>query len=584
MKYLWLGSIIVAGCWFLGSCSAPKNQHPAELVRIRWASDPENLSPISLSNQNATDAVNLLYCSLLQRDFSRNAYAPALVDSLPSVRLMGDSLTYLSYQLRKEATWDNGRPVLATDVDFTLKLMQCPGLPNEGTRAQYDFIKSVRFSASNPRRFTLVCQGQAPEYVMVSGDFAILPEAVLDSAHTLRRYSIGALSRQNSASQDSALLALVKRYQQLNLARHPDRLPGCGPYQLTSWNTNHSLTFQRKKKWWADQLHPTPLVLQAQPKQIQFRIISDEAAATLALRRHEVDVYPQVPAQVFERLKAAVGQEFSYYAVPSYEMDIAGFNTQRPILRDKLTRKALSYLFDPVQLLKATQLGLGSRTVGFVHPLEREYYHDSLPLLTYAPARTLALLKQAGWQRNAKGWQRQTTSSTVLQRLSLTLHYRASESTFETIALQFKAAAEALGIPVELRPTEPTVLRADLEQGNFDIYVRTMKGSPQAFNFKSILHSQSIGAGNSTRFGTPASDRLIESIATSGEQAQKRHLLRTFQVIMQDEMPLVPLFVLPYRLAADRRLRNVYPSALRPGYAAAALEWAPADSAIAHLQ
>jgi hypothetical protein len=28
----------------------------------------------------------------------------------------------------------------------------------------------------------------------------------------------------------------------------------------------------------------------------------------------------------------------------------------------------------------------------------------------------------------------------------------------------------------------------------------------------------------------------------------------------------------------------VYPSALRPGYAAAALDWAPADSAIAYKQ
>jgi ABC-type transport system substrate-binding protein len=201
----------------------------------------------------------------------------------------------------------------------------------------------------------------------------------------------------------------------------------------------------------------------------------------------------------------------------------------------------------------------------------------------YAPARSLELLKRAGWQRQADGWQRQPASAT-LQRLNLTVRYRAGESTFETIALQFKSAAEALGIQVELRPTEPTVLTNNLEKGNFDMYIRTLKASPEAFNFMSILHSQSIGAGNSTRFGTPASDRLLENIAATGELGRKRHLLRSFQVMMQDEMPLVPLFVLPYRLVTDRRLRDVYPSGLRPGYAAAALNWLPATGEIAHTQ
>jgi ABC-type transport system substrate-binding protein len=583
MKYLWLGSIIIAGCWFLGSCSVPKDQHPAELVRIRWTRDPENLSPISLSNQNAIDAINLLHYSLLQRDFSQNAYAPALADSFPTVQLIGDSLTYLSYRLRREATWDDGHPILATDVDFTLKLMQCPGLPNEGTRTQYGFIQSVRFSPTDPRRFTLVCRGQAPEYVVASGDFAILPEAALDSAHTLRHYSVGALSRQNSANQDPVLLALVQRYQHLDLVRHPERLPGCGPYRLANWEINHSLTFVRKKKWWADQLHSTQLVLQARPKQIRFLIIPDEATAMLALRRHELDVYPQVPAHEFQRLKASAGQEFSFYTGPSYELEYAGFNTQLPMLHDKLTRQALACLFDPDKLLNATQLGLGDRTVGLVYPVDKQFYHDSLSPIAYTPARALRLLKQAGWQRTPEGWQRQT-SPAVLQRLSLTLRYRTSESTFETIALQFKAAAEALAIPVELRPTEPSVLTRDLQQGNFAMYIRTLKGSPQAFNFVPLLHSQSIGAANFARFGNSVSDQLLKTIAATGEPAQKRHLLRTFQVMMQDEMPLVPLFVLPYRLVTNKRLRHVYPSAIRPGYAATTLNWAPTDSAIARKQ
>lgn len=563
----------------LGSCSAPNSQHPAKLVRIRWARDPENLSPITLPNQNAVDAANLLYCGLLQRDFSRNDYAPALADSLPAVRLIGDSLTALSYRLRAEAIWDDGRPVTATDIDFTLKLMQCPGLPNERTRSEYSFIRSLHLSPADPRRFTLVCRGQAPEYTTASGEFPILPEAALDPAHTLRRFSLAALQdRPDTAPPEPALAALLKRYEELDPARHPERLPGCGPYRLLSWETNRAVTFQRKATWWADQLRPAPLVLQAEPQQIQFLIIPDDATATLALRRQALDVYPQVPAREFQRLQATAGkEELSFYSAPSYDVVYAGFNTRRPLLRDKLTRRALSCLFDPARLLQATQLGQGRRTVGLVNPAQRQYYYDSLPLPAYAPGRALALLRQAGWRRQAAGWFR-AHSPQPPQHLSLTLHYRTSEPTFETIALQFKAAAGALGIPVELRPTEASLFTTDLQQGNFDLYVRILKGSPTAFNFMPILHSEAIGGGNFTGFGSPATDRLLEAIAAAGEPARKRHLLRRFQVMMQDEMPLLPLFLLPYRLAANRQLRHLYPSGLRPGYAMATISWAPAAS------
>ena len=49
-----------------------------------------------------------------------------------------------------------------------------------------------------------------------------------------------------------------------------------------------------------------------------------------------------------------------------------------------------------------------------------------------------------------------------------------------------------------------------MHEGDFDIYLRTLKGNPFVFNFAPILHSSAVGAGNLTGFGTPASDRLID--------------------------------------------------------------------------
>jgi ABC-type transport system substrate-binding protein len=568
MKHFWLGSLLVL---LTSACSTTPAPQAFASIHTRWSRDPATLDPLALPNPSAIDANNLLHLALLQIDYQRNVYAPALAQSLPHAHWIGDSLTLLDYELRAAATWDTGQPVLATDVDFTLKLMQCPGLPNENSRAQFGFIRQVRIDPANPRRFSLLCRSQGEEILTSSGDFSVLPEASLDPGHTLRRFSLAALQDWPATHPPApAVAALVRRYQQANAARHPNNIPGCGAYRLAAWETNRQLRFQRKAHWWGDKVQPTPFVLQARPRELVYTILPDDAAAALALRRHELDIYPQVPARIFRQLQAspAARQDFAFYTTPSYDILTVGFNTQRPSLRDKRTRQALSRLLDPAGLLAATQLGQGSRTVGLLPP-SSPFYNDSLPLPTYAPAQAVALLHQAGWQRGHDGQWRQPGGAP----LALTLRYRAEEATFATVGLQMRAAAAKLGIAITLVPSENSVITTYLESGDFDLYVRLIKGSPFGFNFATILHTDAIGTANFPRFGRPDTDRLLTAISTEGNLVRKRRLLRRFQVMMRDEMPVLPLFFLSYRLIANRRLQHVVASGIKPGYAAMALSW-----------
>jgi len=564
MRYLWFGSYSLA--LLLSACSSPANRQAGDPIRIRWARDPETLDPLVQPNQNTVEAINLLHLGLLQLNFQTSEYDPALAEALPAVQLLGDSLTQLDYHLRAAATWDDGHPVLATDVNFTLKLLNCPGLPSEGVRSQFGFIQQLQLDPTDPRHFKLVCQGQAPEYPWESGDFPILPEATLDPTHSLRQFSLASL-QQAAKTPPTVLLAFAKRYQTLSQGYYPNRVPGCGPYRLAGWQPNRSLTFERKATWWADRLRPAPLVLQAHPKIIKYVILPDDGAAMLALRRHELDVYPAMQARAFQRLKALpfAQQELAFYSSASYDLLYAGFNTRRPTLRDKLTRQALSCLFDPAGLLAGTQLGQGQRTVGLLPP-SSPFYNDSLPLPTYDPACAAQLLRRAGWQLVAGGWRRPPA-----QRLVLSLRYRANDETFETVALQFRAAAAKLDIPVELRPTEATTLNHTLHAGDFDVFVRILKGSPSGFNFAPILHSRAVREGNFVGYTSPTTDSLLEAIVAAGPPARKRQLLRKFQVLLREESPLLPLFFMSYRLAADRHLSHLLPSGLKPGYSAAAI-------------
>ena len=566
-----LRCLLMGGLLSVAACTTSPAP-PVRAIRIRWANDPENLDPLQLASPQAIEALNLLHCGLLQLNYHSRNFQPALAEALPQVTQQGDSLTLLTYRLRSLATWDDGRPVLARDVAFSVKLMFCPGLPNEAAQARYGFIREVQLDPADARRVTFVCRGQAPDYAIATGLFTILSEQSLDSQGLLQRFSLVALRRQ-PMPVDSGLRQLARRYQAADVARHPERLSGCGPYRLTAWVRDQYLTFRRKPTWWADRLPaPRPAVLQARPVALRYNIVPNEATATLALQRGELDLYPQLPARTFARLRQSAAPQHSlvFYSASSYDLVTAGFNTKHAQLADPLTRQAVSRLFDAAGLLKATQLGAGQRSVGLINPADRARYNDSLTLIPYDLPEAEALLLRAGWLRGAQGWLRRTAPK---ETLHLVLRYRPDESVYETIALQFREAASRLGIPVELRPTESAALNGVLRKGDFDVYLRTLKGNPFAFNFAPILHSQAVGEGNLTGFGTPDSDRLIEAIAAAETPAHQARLLRRFQALMQEQAPLVPLFFLPTRLAASRRVAGIRAFDVKPGYVATDLGW-----------
>ncbi|TGD81209.1 ABC transporter substrate-binding protein [Hymenobacter wooponensis] len=561
MKRILAGLFLLLWSSLVG-CSTTVSSAP-DAVRIRWARDPENLDPLIVKTSGALEVISLLHCSLLQPSEAKGEYVPWLAQDFPQVTRIGDSLMQVTYQVRPEATWDNGKPILASDVVFTLKVMHCAGLPTELDQARFGFVRDILPDANDPRRFSLLCRGQSIDFVRSSGDFSILPEYALDPEATLRAIPVAAMGKPLPVVQ-----AFAQRYLAGDFARHPERVPGSGPYQLENWQPGRQLTLTRKPTWWADRISSPPPQLWAYPHRINYQIIPEAATAVLALRRGDIDLYPLIPATEFARLQQSPSdrERLQFLTADSYECLTANFNMRNSLLQDQLTRQALSYLFNVPALIKASQLGHAYPSVGLISPSVKQYYNDSLPLPTHSPDQAVRLLQQAGWQRQPdRSWVKPSASGTK-QPLRLSISYRAGEPSFETTALQFQAAAATIGIPIDLRPTEASLLSQQVLQGKVQILLRNMHGQPFAYDFTPILHSQSTDLYNASGFGTPSSDRLIEDIAQENSPQRKAQLLRKFQRLIYEERPLTVLYFLQYRIAAARRLGKVPVSGLMPGY------------------
>ncbi|KAA9338486.1 ABC transporter substrate-binding protein [Hymenobacter busanensis] len=551
------------------ACSSPAPlQDAPTTVRVSWPRDPESLNPVVLPNAFAVQINNLLYQSLLVVDGPRRRYVPWLATALPETRRAGP-ITYLTYTIRPEATWDNGQPITGHDVLFSLRVLFCPGVPNERISSGLSFVRNLEIDPADARRFTFVCAGFAPEYGITSGDFPILPEYLLDPQHALRPVPLAELTADSlTSASKTACAAFAAQFNLAEKWRDPQQVRGSGPYELVSWQSGQRLVLRRKSKWWADKMAAASPMLAARPSRLEFHIIPDPTTALLALRRGDVDVYPNMPAADFERLRTSSdAARFHLYTPASYRMVALEMNTRQPMLRESATRQALLHLLDVPQLMRATQYGLGQLSVGLVSPRERWAYHDSLPLRSYNPQKAKALLRAAGWQFTGTRWQRHA-SAQGSQPLALQLHYRAGDRTFETAALLFQQAAKELKIPVSLRPTEASLLSEVRRNGQYDMVFRSFYGNPFSYDLRPILHTASIGltGGNTSGFGTPSSDRLLEQLAAAEDSTQKKRLLHRLQLMLYEQAPLGVLFYEPNRLAVARRFADVRPAGPEPGY------------------
>ncbi|RTQ49163.1 ABC transporter substrate-binding protein [Hymenobacter gummosus] len=566
---------LISGILGLAACSSPatSDSAAAPTVRVCWPRDPESLNPVALPNAYAVQANNLLYQSLLTVDGVTRRHVPWLVTALPKVE-QRDSLTYLHYRLHPRARWDNGQPVVARDVVFTLKVLNCPGLPNESLRGLVSFIREVQLDAADPRRFTFVCRGYAPDYSFNSGDFPILPEYLLDAPGHLSALSLRQLAQPDSAvGKLPAVRAFQTAFNQAARWRDARTLRGSGAYELASWQVGQQVTFVRKSHWWADDISPKTPAWTAQPGRIEFHVVPNPATALLALRRGKLDVYPHMPGADFARLQTTDSASFRFYSPASYRVAVLEMNVQQPALRDARTRQALALLVDYNRLLRATQYGQGQRSTSLISPHERWAYHDSLPLRPYAPSQAAELLRQAGWQRTADGWRHPQQQNP----LALKLVYGAGDRTYETIALLFQQSARQVGLTVTLQPTEAGRLSELRRNGEFDLSLRTLYGNPFSYDLRPLLHTRSIGSqgANRSRFGNAASDQLLETIYATEDSVGKARLLRRLQTLLYQEVPFTPLFFEPNRLAVSRRFENVRPSGLEPGYDISSFRLAP---------
>lgn len=436
----------------------------------------------------------------------------------------------VTYTLRKEAQFADGKPVTAEDVVFTFNLLINEGSPFYAF--YYEDVDKVEALSQHKVKFTFK-PGDNRELALIIGQLPVFPQHFWED-------------------KDFARSGLTQPM-------------GSGPYQIKSFDAGKRVTYERRKDYWAKDLAVNKGHYNVD--EIRYTYFLDDTVALEAFKGGRYDLRVENVASQWANgyegpaLRAGkIKLDSITHSLPT-GMQAFAFNLRRELFQDKVLRHAMAYAFDFEWANKHLFHGQYKRTRSFFEnselaseglPSQAELalltpLKDQLPeevfTQSYAPPHTdgsgrprenlltaQKMLRDAGYELKNK--QLYTPDGQPV-RFEILLDSPA----WERIVLPFAKNLQVLGIQAKARRIDSSQYEERLRHFDFDMVVQVFPQSNSPGNEqRDFWHSSAADkpdARNIIGIKNPAIDTLVNAVIRAKDRdsliASTRALDRALQ-------------------------------------------------------
>ena len=430
-----------------------------------------------------------------------------------------EDLSSVTFRLRPEAKWQDGKPVTPDDVIFSYNAYK-KGSPQAA--ANYRHVVKAEKTAVND--VTFVLDGTASqELPIIIGQLTIMPKHWWEGSDKD--------GRKRSIEETTLEMPL-----------------GSGPYKIKEFSPAHAIIYERVKDYWGTNVNVN--VGRNNFDELKFEYFRDATVAIEAFKGDLVDWRAENSAKNWSTAydfpavaeKRVILQEFPINNIGV--MQAFAFNLRRNKFKDPRVRQAFNYAFDFEEMNKKIFFGQYKRTGSYFEGTELaasglptgrelellETVRDKVPpeLFTKPYANpvngdpnavrnnlreALRLFKEAGYEvRN-----QQIVNAATGEPFEV--EFLANAPLFERIFLFYKPALERLGITVSVRTVDQPQYENRLRKWDFDVITfawgeSLLPGNEQRGYWGSQAADQS-GSDNILGIKNPAVDEMITRIVSA---------------------------------------------------------------------
>jgi peptide/nickel transport system substrate-binding protein len=487
MRSLHSSLLLVLAAAFGCRGSAPSATSRHTLIDARDTYDPRSVDPALSTDVPTGRAVSYVFEGLTR--FSPDAHLePALATRWD---LSPDGRTY-TFHLRAGVTFQNGRPLTATDVVHSFARALDPAthggraeplLPIRGASAFADGKASGVAGLHAPDDSTVVIALDQP--------LAIFPKLLA-----------------------MPVASVLPADAPANVGEHP---VGTGPWKLVRWKHDDYLLFARNESYWG-----------GPPKtdSLEARIIAEPSTAVAEFESGNVDV-AEIPPDEVETWQADSAKRRLLVDAPSLQLVYVAINTTRGPLRDRRVRQALNEAVDTRTILQQLVHGRGRLAAGVIPPSLGGADTTRAPY-PYAPAQARTLLASAGYPNgiDVELW---TGTTPIMIR----------------VAEAIQGYLNAVGVRTKIVQRDAACAREAARKGDTDLFLKDWYADyPDAEDFLDpLLASANTGVGGNVSFyRNPAFDALMTAARREPDEAKRNVLYRKADSLAYADAPMIPLY------------------------------------------
>ncbi len=452
-----------------------------------------------------------------------------------------DDRSWVSFTLRNEAYWHDGKKITADDVVWTFNTLMEKGHPFY--KYYYGDVKEVIKEQENKVRFNFATNTNK-ELVLIVGQLPVLPKHYWEN----------------------------KNFEETSL-----EIPiGSGPYKIKSFDSGRSITYELDQNYWGFGASIPIKIGKDNFGTIRYDYYKDRGIEREAFKSGEIDFFSENSSKEWATAYDinAVNEGLIKKELISHEnpqgMQGFAFNIRKDKFQDRRVRKALSYAFDFEWSNKNLFFDAYKRTDSFFEnselassglPSKEELnylnpYFDVLPKEIFTEVYTNPVTDGSGYMRmqlqeaskllEESGWELvdgKLLHSNTKEPFEFEILLRSPA--FERIVFPFKDNLEKLGIIAEVRTIDSAQYQKRMETFDFDMVVQTFgqslsPGNEQR-NFWGSDAADTDGSRNVVGIKNYAVDGLIESLINAIDReelititkALDRVLLWNYYVIPQ---------------------------------------------------
>jgi peptide/nickel transport system substrate-binding protein len=503
------------------------------------AGTPQYINPILCQ----TYEVDGDLCSLIFNGLTRIDHHGLIVPDLAERwEVSPDGLTYTFY-LRPDARWHDRKLVTASDVVFTIQLLQDPNYP--GRPDWGELWRSVAVTAVDERTIRFELDQPFAPFIDYT-TFGILPQHILEGV---------------SASE---------------LPDHPFNLNpvGTGIYSIGQVVTETGQIAHIILNANPVYFGPKPLI-----SRIQFKFYPSYQAVYQAYLDDKVQGIGRVAPDNLDQARANPSLQLFTSALPQHTLIYLNLASETaPFFSEREIRQALLYALDRQALID--QVLNGQAIVAHSPVLPDSWAYDStVPTYEYDPEKAISLLKEAGWQATGLDTSASLTDTDTLtptvgswfkegRSLSFSLLVHDNPSRI-AVAQEVARQWGRLGIRVNVEPVAAGLLSERLMPRHYQAALvdldLTLSGDPDPYPFWHQTRIEPPGQ-NYAGYDNRDMSEILETARLTPDQAARKELYDRFQQLFAQDVPALLLYQPVYTYAVDEYVYGVHVGPIvRPG-------------------